>query len=168
MRNYKQLNMLKGVFSIAGQPGLFKVLSEGKSKVIVESLLTGKKSTAYTDAKMSALEDIAIYTLEEDMPLKKVFKKIADKENGGQAIGPKPSPEELKGYFVEVLPEYDKERVYVSDLKKVITWYNLLNEKGLLVFEEEKAENPVAPESASSAGEGVPNEENQVIEEPLS
>ena len=143
--------MLKGILAIAGQPGLFKVISEGKNNVVIESLLTGKKSTAYADAKMSTLEDIAIYTLEEDMPLKKVFKKIATKENGGQAIPSKSTPEELKKYFAEVLPEYDKERVYVSDLKKVVTWYNLLNEKGLLVFEEEKeVESPVVEETKAT------------------
>ena len=148
--------MLKGILSIAGQPGLFKVISEGKNNVVIESLLTGKKSTAYADAKMSTLEDIAIYTLEEDMPLKKVFKKIAAKENGGQAIPSKSSPEELKKYFSEVLPEYDKERVYVSDLKKVVTWYNLLNERGLLVFEEEIIDEPVAEEP--KIGEESPSE----------
>ena len=147
MQKNKEESMLKGILAISGQPGLFKVISEGKNNVVIESLLTGKKSTAYADAKMSTLEDIAIYTLEEDMPLKKVFKKIANKENGGQAIPSKSSPDELKKYFAEVLPEYDKERVYVSDLKKVVTWYNLLNEKGLLVFEEEKAEEHVAEES---------------------
>ena len=131
--------MLKGILAIAGQPGLFKVISEGKNKVIIESLLTGKKSTAFADAKMSTLEDIAIYTLTEDIPLKKVFKKIFDKENGGVAISSKASPEELKKYFELVLPEYDKERVYVSDLKKVISWYNLLKEKELLIFDEEEA-----------------------------
>ena len=129
--------MLKGILAISGQPGLFKVISEGKNNVVIESLLTGKKSTAYADAKMSSLEDIAIYTSTEDVPLKKVFKKISDKQNGGLAINVKSSPEELKKYFEEILPEYDKERVYGSDVKKVISWYNLLNEKGLLVFEAE-------------------------------
>ena len=136
--------MLKGILAIAGQPGLYKVISEGKNNVVIESLVTGKKSTAYADAKMSTLEDIAIYTLQEDMPLKKVLRKIFDKENGGQAISVKSSPEELKKYFAEILPEYDKERVYGSDVKKVISWYNLLNEKGLLVFEDETTEEPAA------------------------
>jgi len=94
--------MLKGIIAISGQSGLFKVLSEGKNTVIVESLLTGKRSTVYTDAKMSALEDIAVYTSKEDLPLRKVFKKIADKENGGKSIDAKNSPEELKKYFAEV------------------------------------------------------------------
>jgi len=132
--------MLKGILAITGQPGLYKVISEGKNNVVIESLLTGKKSTAHADAKMSTLEDIAIYTIEEDIPLKKVFRKISDKENGGPAIDAKSSPEELKKYFTEILPDYDKTRVYGSDVKKVISWYNLLNEKGLLVFEDENPE----------------------------
>lgn len=141
--------MLKGILAISGQPGLFKVISEGKNNVVIESLLTGKKSTAYADAKMSTLEDIAIYTLQEDIPLKKVFRKIHDKENGGQAINVKSSPDELKKYFAEILPEYDKERVYGSDVKKVLSWYNLLNEKGLLLFDEEMPEEEVKDEEST-------------------
>ena len=135
--------MLKGILAISGQPGLYKVISEGKNNVVIESLITGKKSTAYADAKMSALEDIAIYTSTEDVPLKKIFRKISDKEAGGPAISAKATPEELKKYFEVVLPDYDKERVYGSDVKKVISWYNLLHEKGLLVFEDEKPEEQV-------------------------
>ncbi len=132
--------MLKGILAISGQSGLFKVLSEGKNTVIVESMLTGKRSTVYADVKMSALEDIAIYTTQEDLPLRKVFKKIHDKENGGKAIDTKKSPDELKKYFAEVLPDYDKEKVYFSDIKKVISWYNLLHDKELLNLEDEKEE----------------------------
>ena len=142
--------MLKGILAITGQPGLYKVISEGKNNVVIESLLTGKKSTAHADAKMSTLEDIAIYTLEEDIPLKKVFRKISEKENGGPAIDPKSSPEDLKKYFAEILPDYDKSRVYGSDVKKVISWYNLLLEKGLLVFEEEKPEEAVKEDNTDS------------------
>jgi hypothetical protein len=128
--------MLKGILAMSGQPGLFKVLSEGKNGVIVESLVTGKKQTAFASAKMSTLEDIAIYTIHEDFPLKQVFRKIFDLENGGSALQPNSKPEELKKYFEKILPDYDKERVYVSDIKKVLTWYNLLQEKGLLDFDE--------------------------------
>ena len=138
--------MLKGILAISGQPGLFKVLSEGKNGVIVESLLTGKKQTAFASAKMSTLEDIAIYTTHEDFPLKQVFRKISDLENGNAAINSNSKPEELKKYFEKVLPDFDRERVYVSDIKKVLTWYNLLHEKGLLNFEEE---TPQAEESLS-------------------
>ncbi|MEI6274876.1 MAG: DUF5606 domain-containing protein [Prolixibacteraceae bacterium] len=135
--------MLKGILAISGQPGLFKVLSEGKNGVIVESLLTGKKQTAFASAKMSTLEDIAIYTTHEDFPLKQVFRKISDQENGGAAIQSNSKPEELKKYFEKVLPDFDKERVYVSDIKKVLTWYNLLQEKGLLNFDEATPEEEI-------------------------
>ena len=145
--------MLKGILAITGQPGLYKVISEGKNNVVIESLLTGKKSTAYADAKMSTLEDIAIYTLTEDIPLKKIFRKISEKENGGQAIDAKSSPDELKKYFEIILPDYDKSRVYGSDVKKVISWYNLLNEKGMLVFEDEK------PEEEATTGDKPVSEE---------
>lgn len=138
--------MLKGILAISGQPGLFKVLSEAKNGVIVESLLTGKKQTAFASAKMSTLEDIAIYTTSEDFPLKEVFKKIYETENGGKAIEANAKPEELKKYFEKALPDFDKERVYVSDIKKVISWYNLLQEKGLLNFDEA----PEAEEKESS------------------
>jgi len=153
MQKIKVDNMLKGILAIAGQPGLYKVISEGKNNVVIESLLTGKKSTAYADAKMSTLEDIAIYTLQEDIPLKKVFRKIFEKENGGLAINAKSSPEELKKYFAEILPEYDKERVYGSDVKKVISWYNLLNEKGLLILDDETAEDTVKDDQTGSIEE---------------
>jgi len=132
--------MLKGILAISGQPGLYKMISEGKNSVIVESLLTGKKSTAYASAKMSTLEDIAIYTIDEDVPLKDVFKKIAEKENGGSSVNVKASNNELKDYFETILPQFDKDRVYVSDIKKVITWYNLLQEKGLLKFDKEEVQ----------------------------
>lgn len=144
--------MLKGILAISGQPGLFKVLSEGKNGVIVESLLTGKKQTAFASAKMSTLEDIAIYTTSEDFPLKEVFRKISDLENGGAAIKPGSNPEELKKYFEKVLPNFDRERVYVSDIKKVLTWYNLLQERSLLSFEEatstvDEPSSPVSEEN---------------------
>jgi hypothetical protein len=137
--------MLKGILAISGQPGLFKVLTEGKNGVIVESLLTGKKQTAFASAKMSTLEDIAIYTTSEDFPLKEVFKKINELANGGPAIGANSKPEDLKKYFEKVLPDYDRERVYVSDIKKVLTWFNLLQEKGLLDFTEEVAATEEKP-----------------------
>ena len=142
--------MLKGILAISGQPGLFKVLSEGKNGVIVESLVTGKKQTAFASAKMSTLEDIAIYTTHEDFPLKQVFRKIYDNENGGTSIQPNSKPEDLKKYFETILPDFDRERVYVSDIKKVLSWYNLLQEKGLLVFEEPTEPSEGAPSNVEA------------------
>ncbi|MGQ7870298.1 DUF5606 family protein [Sunxiuqinia sp. sy24] len=128
--------MLKGIMSISGQPGLFKLVAEAKNSIIVESLVTGKRMPAYSTSKISALEDIAIFTETSEVPLKEVLKSISEKENGGEVakIG---SGNELKSYFSEVLPDYDQDRVYVSDMKKVIQWYSLLQSKELLNFDEE-------------------------------
>ncbi|WP_346854638.1 DUF5606 domain-containing protein [uncultured Draconibacterium sp.] len=126
--------MLKGILAISGQSGLFKLVAESKNSIIVESLDTQKRIPVYSSAKVSALEDIAIYTYEGDIPLKDIFKSISDKEEGGQSLSPKASGNELKAYFEEVVPEFDKDRVYVSDIKKVLNWYNSLQEKDLLDF----------------------------------
>lgn len=128
--------MLKGILSITGQSGLYKLVAESKNNIIVESLDTQKRMPVYSTVKISALEDIAIYTETGDLPLKEIFKGINEKENGGPALSPKSSAAELKKYFGEIIPEYDKERVYVSDIKKVIMWYNTLHEKGMLDFSE--------------------------------
>jgi hypothetical protein len=132
--------MLKGILAISGHQGLFKHVAESKNHIIVESLDTGKRMPVYSSSKVSALEDIAIYTDTADVPLRDVFKSIAEKEEGGEAISHKSSNDQLKDYFAEVLPEYDKDRVYVSDIRKVILWYNILCEKDLLDFTEEEEE----------------------------
>ena len=130
--------MLKDILSISGYGGLFKFISQGRAGIIVESLEDKKRMNASASAKISALEDIAIFTETEDLPLKGVFKTIFEKENGGVAIKHKSSAEELKNYFTEVLPDYDRDRVYVSDIKKVINWYNILHKLELLNFDEEE------------------------------
>jgi len=134
-------NMLKGILSVSGQPGLFKLIAESKNRIIVESLITGKRIPVGTTAKISSLEDISVYTLTGDIPLKEVMKKISEHENGERAIDSKANDQEIRKYFEVIIPDYDKERVYVSDIKKVIIWYNLLQEKGLLDFTEEEEEN---------------------------
>lgn len=108
------------------------MVSQAKNSIIVESLIDGKRMPAYATSRISALEDISIYTEEEDVKLIDIFKLIYEKENGGQAIEPKSSGAELKAYFEGVLPTYDKDRVYVSDIKKVLTWYNLLIEQEMI------------------------------------
>ncbi|TKG92977.1 hypothetical protein EYV94_18575 [Puteibacter caeruleilacunae] len=132
--------MLKGILAISGQGGLFKLVSEAKNTIIVESLVTGKRMPAYASARISALEDIALYTYDEELPLKDVFKKIADNTEGGEAISHKSSNNELKAFFEEAIPEYDEDRVYVSDMKKIVQWYNVLHKAELLNFEEEVVE----------------------------
>jgi len=105
--------MLKGILSISGQSGLFKMVAESKNNIIVESLETLKRLPVHSTSKVSALEDIAIYTENGDVPLKDILKAISDKENGGPTISSKASANELKVYFEKVVPEYDKDRVYV-------------------------------------------------------
>ena len=142
--------MLKEILSISGKPGLFKLISNTPNALIVESLLDGKRSPAYSKAKIIALEDISIYTENEDIPLKSVFKRIFEKENGKPAINHKESANAITAYIESVLPEYDKNRVYVSDMRKMIQWYNLLLSKNLLNFEEEEGKQE---ESATPATE---------------
>lgn len=133
--------MLKEILSIAGKPGLQKLISNSSNAIIVESLIDGKRFPAYSNSKIIALEDISIYTESEDMPLKDIFKRIHTKENGKPTLSHKESSEKIIAYFNEIVPEYDKDRVYTSDMKKIVQWYNLLTEKGLLSFEEEEEEN---------------------------
>ena len=133
--------MLKGILAISGQSGLFKMVAESKNNIIVESLETKKRIPVYSTSKVSSLEDIAIYTETGDVPLKVIFKTISEKEDGGQAISHKVSANDLKNYFEKLVPEYDQERVYVSDIKKVLMWYNILQEKEMLDFTEEEEES---------------------------
>lgn len=135
--------ILKDFLAISGEHGLFKFIAQGRNAIIVEHLETGKRSTAPGSAKVSSLEDISIFTESEDLSLGKVFDKIFEKENGGPAVDAKSTVEKLISYFEEVLPEYDKNRVYPSDIKKVILWYNILQKLNLLLKDE--------PESAKDS-----------------
>jgi len=152
--------MLKDILSIGGYSGLYKFVSQGRNGIIVESLDTKQRMNAHATSKISALEDIAIFTYEEDIPLKDVFKKISDKENGQESINHKSSANELKSYMSEVLPEYDEDKVYVSDIKKLISWYNILQKYNLLDFskEEEEKDSKDDEETAENVKE---NEENK-------
>ena len=123
---------VEGIISVSGKPGLYKVLGQTKNGVIVESLMDGKKSAMSSTSKMSALQDIAIYTYTEELPLADVLDKIRVKE-GEPSIGHKSSAAILSEYFKEVLADYDEDRVYTSDIKKVISWYNTLQKVGLAV-----------------------------------
>lgn len=124
---------VEGIISVSGKPGLYKVLGHTKNGVIVESLIDGKKSAMSSSSKISALQDIAIYTYTEELPLIEVLDKIRVKENGAPSIGHKSSASVLSEYFKEVLADYDEDRVYTSDLKKIISWYNTLQKVGLAI-----------------------------------
>jgi hypothetical protein len=142
---------LKDILSISGEPGLFKFVAQGRNAIIVEHLETKKRKTAFGSAKVSSLEDISIFTEKEDLPLGKIFDLIFEKENGGATIDSKSDADKLKTWFGELVPEYDKDRVYVSDIKKVVVWYNILQKLGLLVKEEPEAEKEKEKEKEVAA-----------------
>ncbi|WP_299679123.1 DUF5606 domain-containing protein [uncultured Tenacibaculum sp.] len=114
------------IIAVSGKPGLYEILSQTKAGVIVKSLLDGKRMPITATHNVSLLENIAIFTYEEDIPLAEVFKNIANKEDNKEAISHKESANKLTSYFSEVLPGYDEERVYTSNIKKVLQWYNIL------------------------------------------
>ncbi|MDR2130060.1 MAG: DUF5606 domain-containing protein [Odoribacteraceae bacterium] len=130
--------MLKDILSISGKPGLYKRITNTARAIIVESLQDGKRFPAYTNSKIISLEDVSVYAETEDISLKNIFKRIFEKESGGPTISHKESAAVVTGYIEEIVPEYDRNRVYLSDMKKILQWYNTLLEKGLLHFEEEQ------------------------------
>jgi len=130
---------LDKILSISGKPGLFQLKTQTRSGFVAESLLDGKKVSVSVQSNVSVLSEIAVYTLTEEVPLKKVFKAISDKENGEQtSISHKDSKDTLEEYFFEILPDYDEDKVYASDIKKIVQWYNLLHKNDLLFLEEEE------------------------------
>ncbi|MCB0462727.1 MAG: DUF5606 domain-containing protein [Flavobacteriaceae bacterium] len=130
---------LEKVLSISEKPGLFKLITQTRNGFIAESLIDGKRLSVNMHSNVSLLSEIAIYTLTEEVPLIQVLKKIKDKENGKTtSITHKSSKDELEEYFFEVLPDYDEDRVYASDIKKIIRWYNLLQENKMLNLLEDE------------------------------
>ncbi len=137
---------LKDIMAISGHSGLFKFLSQGRQGIIVEALADGKRSSVSASAKASTLSDIAIFTNDGETPLKEILKKIREVENGAQSINPKSDDKELRAYFEKIVPDFDKERVYTSDIRKVFTWYNQLQALNMLELldEKEEKEEPAA------------------------
>jgi len=131
---------LDKILSISGKPGLFKVVTQTRTGFIAESLIDQKKVNVNIHSNVSILSEIAVYTLTEELPLREVLKKIMEKENGQQtSISHKDSKDTLEEYFFGVLPDYDEDRVYASDIKKIIQWYNLLQKHNMLdALEEDK------------------------------
>lgn len=131
------------ILSVSGRHGLFKVVSQLKNAVLVESLIDKKRFPAFAHEKINSLEEIAVFTTGEDKPLKDVLKAIFEKLEGKPAIDPKAADNKaLKDFFIGVIPDYDEERVYISDIKKIISWYNLLLENNLLDFPEKAEDKP--------------------------
>jgi len=119
------------IIAVTGKPGLFQVVSQTKTGLIVDSLVDKKRFPITSTQNVSLLENIAIYTYEEEVPLLDIFKTIYEKEEGKETISHKESGNKLTAYFLEVLPDYDDERVYTSNIKKVIQWYNLMVKAGI-------------------------------------
>ncbi len=162
---------LSGIISISGKPGLFKVVAQGKNNIIVESLIDKKRTPAYSTDRISSLEDISIYTTDEDAPLKNILEAIFEKENGKNCPSHKEDLKTLTNYLKGILPNYDEERVYPSDIKKIFQWYNLLLSSGNLipsVEEEEEKNSETTPndEDKKEAKKKVSTEKKTVVKAP--
>jgi hypothetical protein len=138
---------IQKILAISGKPGLFELKVQTRSGFVAESLLDGKKITVGLRSNVSLLSEIAVYTYTEEIKLVEVFKAIATKESDGPAISHKETENNLKSYFREILPEFDEDRVYASDIKKIINWYNILQPKGFVTLE---ALNTEIKEAAAS------------------
>jgi hypothetical protein len=163
---------LTKIVSISGKTGLFKVVSQGKNAVIVESLADQKRFPAFGHEKMSSLEEISVFTTGDDRPLKDIFKAFHEKLEGKETPDPKSDNNALLKFFSEMMPDFDKERVYVSDIRKMMNWYNLLLAHNLLDFTEEpeeKAETAEAKETEAdqpAADAEVPGEATEPVIKP--
>lgn len=152
---------ISGIISISGKPGLFKVVAQGKNNIIVESLNDKKRFPAYATDRISALEDISIYTYNDDKPLSEIFDAIYEKENKGTCISHKEKPEAIAAYLSEILPDFDEDRVYPSDIKKIFQWYNILHAADELGKTEEEEEEAPAKESKKEDSTEVKKDEKQ-------
>ncbi len=127
---------LEKVLAISGKPGIYKLHTQTRSGFVAESLIDKKRITVGVRHNVSLLSEIAIYTLTAEVPLREVLQKIKEKENGEPTISHKVSKDELEEFFFNILPDYDEDRVYASDIKKVVQWYNILQAQDMLDFSE--------------------------------
>ncbi len=142
-----EIMSLEKILSISGRPGLYRLITQTRGGFVAESLIDRKRLSVRIQQNVSLLSEIAIYTLSEEIPLLDVFNKIKTKENGEQAsVRASDSRDKLEAYFFDILPDYDEDRVYPSDIKKVIQWYNLLQEQNLL--DDLDAKNSDKPDSS--------------------
>jgi len=139
---------LTGIISISGQPGLYKIVAQSKNGIIVESLTDKKRLNIYSTTKVSTLTDISMFTSGDDKPIEEIMTAISEKEKGGPAIESKADDKAIEKYFAEILPDYDKDRVYVSNMRKLFGWYNSLQSTGNL---KEKEENKEGDDKALAA-----------------
>ncbi len=133
---------LDKILSIGGKPGLYKLITQTRSGFVAESLIDNKKITVGMQSNVSILSEIAVYTLDEELPLREVFQKVQVKEKGKKTSIPHKSEKiKLEEYFFEVLPNYDEDRVYPSDIKKIIQWYNILHENNITDFSSDNEDD---------------------------
>lgn len=141
--------MFKKILSISGKPGLYRLVSQGRNMLIVENIATGRRTPAYASDKVVSLGDIAIYTVDSDIPLVDVFEKVKEINNGEEvdvkAIG---DDANVREYFRTILPEYDEERVYTTDIRKLLSWYNQLVKVGMTEFKEKEITDGKTVEAA--------------------
>jgi hypothetical protein len=134
--------MFKEILSISGKPGLFKMISQAKNIVIVESLIDGKRQPSFQNEKISLLSEVSMFTTSGEKPLREIFKNAFELEEGKKIeIDVKAAPDDLRQYFAKVLPDFDKEKIYPTDIKKFIIWYNILVEKNITDFDEPQEED---------------------------
>lgn len=132
---------LEKILSISSKPGLYELKAQTRNGFVAQSLQDGRKIAVNLRHNVSMLSEIAIYTRDGEIPLPEVFEKIYEKENGEKSIDAKKSKTELANYFAEVLPEYDPDKVYDRDIKKVFQWYNLLIDNGICSFTKKEEES---------------------------
>lgn len=161
MEEEKKTTDLSKVLSISGKPGLFKMVAQAKNGVVVESLIDGKRFQAFTNDKVSSLEEISVFTDTEDKPLREVLQSIREKTDNGKAPDPKSDNQKLKEFFGTIMPDYDRDRVYVSHMKKIYAWYNLLHEKDMLEFAEPEKEQEEDAESEEKSAESTAETEKE-------
>ncbi len=140
---------LEKILSISGKPGLYELTAQTRGGFVAKSITEGNKISVNVRHNVSLLSEIAVYTYTEEVPLGTVFQKMYEKEVGKPAIDHKASKKELESYFAEVLPDYDVDRVYQSDIKKIIQWYNLLVTNGFTDFSKEDKEEKTEDAAAS-------------------
>jgi len=150
---------LKDILAISGKGGLFKFIAQARNGIVVESLEDQKRHVAPATARVSSLEDIAIFTIDEEVPLADIFFMIHEKSEGKETLSQKADVKELKSQFKELVPEYDEDRVYVSDIKKVFQWYNQLHQHQLLEVIDKEEED--AEEKAEKATEKKEKEQDK-------
>jgi hypothetical protein len=139
LKNTSKMNVEK-ILAISGKPGLYELKVQTRSGFVAESMIDGKKITVGMRSNVSLLSEISMYTHSEEKPLVKIMRAIAVKENEGPAISHKEDNAKLLAYFKEIVPDYDEDRVYASDIKKVLNWYNMLQAKGMVSKVEPKIE----------------------------